>query len=134
MDKQLEFSWEQEETTQATHVSTNDIDLSVHGDAHKPLYFEVKVIEAFTTGTSATGQFKLITDSDSAFGSAVTLYDSGALAVSVLVAGWKFRMPLPIGTVERYLRVQFIIGTGTMTAGSFSAYLVEEVQTNKDTF
>lgn len=128
LDKLNLFCDAQEETTVATHASTNDVDLVVAGDAEKELYFVVKVNTAFTSGGAATLQVKLITDSDVAFGSAVDVFDSGAIALATLVQGYNIvTMRLPKNIIERYMRVQLIIGTAVMTAGAIDAYLTPVV-------
>ena len=135
MDKELEFSLEQAETTQAAHDSTNIIDLGAAGDAYgQELYFQCFVDgEAFGSGGSATLQVKLITDSAIGFATApVTLYDSGAIAVAALDDLYEFgnKLRIPKG-VKRFLKVTYTIGTTTMDAGKITARLVKEHQTNE---
>lgn len=133
VDKQLELSDAQAETTVAAHDSTNYIDMGAIGDANRPLYAVIQVAAAVTSGGAATVQFKIISDSDSGFATTpVTHYDSGAIGKATLVAGYRVvAMPLPIG-VQRYLKVTYTIATAVLTAGSFDAFLTPDVQTNEN--
>lgn len=133
LDKQLELSDAQAETTVAAHDSDNIIDLSVFGDAKNELYAVIQIPVAVTSGGAATVQFKLISDSDSGFATApVTHFDSGAVAKATLVAGYRvLAMRLPIG-VKRFIKTTYTIGTAVLTAGAFDAFLTKEVQTNEN--
>ena len=133
LDKNLIMSDAQAETTVATHLSNNIIDTVALGDAVNELYFKAVVETACTSGGSATVQIKFVTDSDSAFGSPATLWDSGAIALSSLVDRYEFgsiRLPKP-DKMERYLAAQIIIGTAALTAGKFDIYLADNLQTNR---
>ena len=133
LDKNLIMSDAQAETTVATHLSNNIIDTVALGDAVNELYFKAVVETACTSGGSATVQVKFVTASDSAFGSPVTLWDSGAIALSSLVDRYEFgsvRLPKP-DKMKRYLAAQIIIGTAALTAGKFDIYLTDNLQTNR---
>lgn len=135
MDKYNTFSDAQEETTVAAHDSDNTIDLGADGDAlARPMRFHVQIPTAVTSSGSATVQFKLLTDSDAAFGSAVTLYDSGAIGKASLVQGYKVTgkngIVLP-GNCERYLKATITIGTAALTAGAFDIFLSNDADSNK---
>lgn len=128
-----------------TYLSTNAIDLGAAGTV--PAGFqargtpphdigrgamvelEVQVTETFTSGGAGTLQAKIITDDDAALGSPTILQSSEAIALATLVAGYKFRLALPVGIAERYLGVQYVIATAAMTAGKVTAGLVADRQT-----
>lgn len=113
----------------ATAASTNVIDLGpiktgivrdVGKGADCPLL--VQVTEAFTAAGAATLTITLECDDNEAFSSAKTLWTSGAIPKATLVAGYVV-LPeyLPRGTNERYIRMNYTVATGPMTAGKIVA-------------
>ena len=85
-----------------------------------------------STGDTGTLQVKLQTDSDEAFGSAVNLVDTGALAQATCVKGYR---PIDIylpNNVKRYVRFYYTIGTANGTGGTITAGLQLDQQTNED--
>ena len=133
LDKKLIMSKAQAETTVGTHVSNNVIDTLKLGDAVNELYFEARGGTKCTSGGAATVQVKFITDPNEALNAGPTvLWESGAIAVASLVDGYLFgslRLPKP-DKLERYLAAQIVIGTATLTAGTFNIYLTDNPQTN----
>ena len=84
------------------------------------------ILVAAAAAGAATTNIQLQTSDDNA--TWVTLFDSGALALTDLAAGKRpVQVAVPRG-VRRYLRVNFVIGTGPLTAGTFWAGLVKDVQ------
>lgn len=131
IDKELTFSDGQAVTTVAAHASDNVVDLGAAGDAHVAPFLCILVAVAAASAGAATVEFKLETDSDSAFGSAETLYDSGELGYADLAAGtWVCRIRLPRG-LKRYLRVTYTVATAALTAGAFDAFIATEIDTNE---
>lgn len=121
-----------------TAVSTNVIDLGpiktgIVRDIGKgkqiPLL--VQVVEAFTAAGAATLTVSLQTDDNEAFSSAKTVWTSPALALADLVAG-KVIIPeyIPRGTNERYMRLNYAVATGPMTAGKVTAGVTMGNQSN----
>jgi len=130
IDKQLEYSSDQEETTIAAHASTNIVDHIKKGDAYDELRLLVQVTETVTSGGAATVQFQYQSATDAAFTSPITHLDSGAVALATLVAGYK---PFGAGartprSKERFTRVYYTIGTAVLTAGKFQACLLRDTQ------
>ena len=120
LDKLNLMSDEQALTT--TAASTSYIDQLAAGDAvGRELEAVVLVKTALTGGTSVN--FQLQTDTDSAFGTAVTLAESGAVVAATLVAGYKWRIRIPKGA-KRYLRINYTI-SGSFSAGAVTAYLTD---------
>lgn len=122
MDRQNLFSSAQAVTTGST-ASTDIIDLGSTRDIGSGETLEVIVVidTTFTSGGSGTLDFKLQTDTASNFGSAVTLQSTGAIAVASLVAGYAVaRWKIPRG-VLRYLRMQYVVATADMTAGTITS-------------
>jgi hypothetical protein len=133
IDKQNQFSADAGDTPTSTgsSVSTNVIDLGVARDiggaVTDQLMLLCEVVTAFTSGGSATLQVQFQTAPDNgsgAPGSWSTLAQSDAIAVASLVQGYKF-LPgeLPGGT-QRFLRLNYVVGTAAMTAGTLKAGLV----------
>lgn len=158
-DKENCFSWKQDLGTAGTtgavgtHRSTNVIDLGAVGTIPLPPLKgtepsaiqdigrgpEVKCLivvnTTFTSGGAATLQAILSagtgTDGTDINAGEVTLFDSGAIALATLVAGYrfKFRSFVP-GTKLRYLQVRYVIATAAMTAGAITAGIIDGDQTN----
>lgn len=91
-----------------------------------------KVREAFASGGSATLRFRLRVDDNTSFSTPTYIYDSGAIPVATLVAGYRFPViALPFGVSEPYIEAFYTVGTADMTAGSMDVELVTQgVQTN----
>jgi len=125
LDKNLEFSDAQAETTQAAHDSTTVLDLGVAAPnigAGTPVWLVIRVNEAVTSDGSATVTFD-VQDSanNSAFASIGLL--TGAIAKATLVAGYVvMKVPLP-ASIRRYVKIVYTIGTAALTAGKFDAFL-----------
>lgn len=133
-DKLNMFSGLAGQAVTASAASTDVLDLGplTHGNtrrdigAGEPLYLVVAVLAAATAAGAATVNFQLQTSDDNA--TWVTLYDSGAKALADLTAGKQpVAVVLPRG-VRRYLRLNYSVGTGPLTAGTFWAGLVKDVQ------
>src|SRR5690554_435178 len=110
LDRENLFSNKQAIT--ATANSTDMIDLGAnnrHIGVGFPLGLLVQAVEDFADATSVT--FKLQTDDDESFGSAVDLVEF-TVSVADLVAGWKSPvLHAPRGT-KRYLRMRYEVTGG----------------------
>ncbi|HTR86974.1 MAG TPA: hypothetical protein VMI56_21010 [Reyranella sp.] len=121
-------------TSTGSTPSTNVIDLGIARDiggaVTDELFLECKVTAAFTSGGSATMQVQLQGSNDNSSWS--ILEQSDAIAVASLVQGYQFlpgRMVSPqSGTPFRYLRLNYVIGTAAMTAGTLVAGLTASLQ------
>ena len=130
VDKSLELSSEQAVTASA--ASTNYVDLGVAsrpGVAQK--YIAITVKEAAAAAGAATVTFKLQSDSDSAFGSAVDESTTAAIGKADLVLGKQIFIPLPVEMEARYFRMYYTVASGPLTAGKFDAHVVEGIQMNQ---
>lgn len=129
IDKELLLSDKQVVT--ATAASTDVIDMSKGGDAEgRPLEVVIQVNETVTADGAATVTFALETDDNTDFSSPKALWSSGTLGKATLVNGYAvFSGKLPRGA-ERYVRVNYTVGTGPLTKGKFSAFLTNGVQKN----
>ena len=126
----------------ASAVSTNTIDLSQARDigAGEDLYVVFTVDVAATAAGAATVNFQVITSAAAALTSPNILVQTDAIVKTELTAGRRpiyLNIPasvlasLPIG--QRYLGVQYTVGTGPLTAGSFSAAITNaEVDVGKN--
>lgn len=138
MDELLEFMDAQAETTATTHNSDSYVDLGTTAAAREighgePLYFVVTCDTTPTSGGSATVQFKLVSDSTTTIsidGSESVHYASDVIAYSDITAGdTVVCVAVPDGAIkpyERYLGAQLVIGTTTLTAGKFNAFLTKD--------
>lgn len=96
----------------------------------EPLYLMVQVDTAVTSTGSATVTFQLVSDSRdtiSTTGAATVHYASAAIPVATLVAGYNaVQVALPVGTYERYLGIQTVIGTAALSTGKVNAFLTKD--------
>lgn len=131
LDKETEFSDSQAVTAAA--ASTNYMNLGAARDigVGKQKYVLITCKEAATAAGAATVNFQLQTDDNSAFSSPKTVYDSGSVGKAALIVGYQLFIPIPLGTEEQYLRLYYNVGTGPLTAGKFSASIVESPQIAK---
>lgn len=115
-------------------ASSNVIDLAKAGVGRgEPIKVFCQLTTDFdSAGDTGTLQVKLQTDSDDAFGTAVDLVDTGALAQATCVAGYR---PIDIylpNNVKRYVRFYYTVGTANGSGGTITAGLQLDQQTNKD--
>lgn len=129
-DKLLTFGTDQAVT--ATAASTDIVDLGATRDIGngEPMSLVILCTESATASGSATVTFTFETDDNSGFSSAANLASSGAIGKASLTAGTEvLRVRVPFG-VERYLRVNYTVATGPLTAGKFTAFLAHDRQTS----
>ena len=113
----------------ATAASTNVIDLGPINAGivrdignGKPIPILVQVTENFTAGGAATLTVALQTDDNAAFSSPKTVHVTAAIALADLKAGKQITLDyIPRGTNERFLRLNYTVVTGPMTAGKVHA-------------
>ena len=132
LDKLLMFSEAQAVTASA--ASTDVIDLApIDGTRRdigvgEPLGFWANVNTTATAAGAATLNVQLQTSPDNS--TWATIYDSGTLALAALTAGKRlFSAKVPAG-VQRYLRVNYVVGTGPLTAGAFTSGINLDVDDN----
>lgn len=131
IDQELLFSDAQAETTVAAHDSDNVIDLGAAGrdiGVGEGLWLFASIKAAVLSAGAATVQFQLVTSDAADFSGSTVLYDSGAIGKASLTAGAipvKVRIPLGF---KRYVKMVYTIGTAALTAGSWTAGLVKDVE------
>lgn len=132
LDKLLMFSEAQAVT--ATAASTDTIDLGpIKGTRRDigvgdPLEFWANVNTSAAAAGAATVNIQLQTSSDNATWN--TLYDSGALALASLTAGKRVLSTTVPKGVLKYLRVNYVVAIGPLTAGAFTAGINLDVDAN----
>lgn len=112
----------------ATAVSENIIDRGSDKDSGpgEPLELLVQVTEDFATLTSL--QVEVQTDDNSAFSSARTVTLSEDIAAADLVAGKQFPIRALPHSLERYVRLRFVVTGTNATAGKVVAGIVFDKQ------
>lgn len=132
LDKLLMFSEAQAVT--ATAASTDVIDLGPIDGTRRdigvgyPLEFWTTVNTTATASGDATVNVQLQTSPDNS--TWTTIASSGDLALSALVAGKRIvSQKVPSG-VQKYLRVNYTVGTGPLTAGAFTSGINLDVDNN----
>ena len=126
LDQELKLSWQQPITN--TAASTNVIDAGAEGDAYcKPLWFVAHVRESFAG--AGTLNIQLQTADNETFNNAKVMFDSGALSPTQLTAGensYVVKVRTPLGALQ-YLRANYVVNGGAMTAGSIDTFFADEV-------
>lgn len=121
-----------------TAASTNVIDLGPIAPGivrdigkGKQIPLLIQVVEDFAAAGAATLTIALQVDSVENFASPKTVWSTTALALADLVAG-KVIVPEYVtrGTDERYLRLNYTVATGPMTAGKIMAGVTMGNQSN----
>lgn len=141
-------------TTQVDNISTNVLDTGPLGlptgsgggsgtNAGRDLgigsemWLMVTVTTAVTSGGAATVTFKIVTDSTSTIVTKNVLAASPAFTVAQLVAGFRWAIQFPFADTgnslatkyQRYIAVDALIATADLTAGTFEAVGVKNLQT-----
>ena len=130
-DKLNTFGIDQAVTT--TAASTDIVDLGAARDIGngEPLELVILVTQSVTAAGAATVTFTLETDDNAAFSSPVVLANSGAIGKAALGAGTEvLRVKVPLDA-ERYLRTNYTVATGPLTAGTFTAFLAHDRQASR---
>ncbi|EOV9596795.1 Bbp16 family capsid cement protein [Cronobacter dublinensis] len=136
VDKQLEFSDGQAVT--ATAISTNVVDLNpafnyntgVDIGTGEDVYLVLQVDAAATAAGAATVQITLESSAAAGLTSSTVHFTSPTYQLADLTANKTLTaVKLPSGTYLRYLGVRYTVGTGPLTAGSFSAFITKDVST-----
>lgn len=118
----------------ATAFSTNTIDLGVARDLGPgdQLYVTFGVDVAATAAGAATVTFQVVTSANANLSSPTVLVQTDAIPKTDLTLGRKLfclaitpQILLANPNGQRYLGVQYTIGTGPLTAGSFSATVTD---------
>ena len=136
LDKQNQFSADAGDspTVVGSTVSTNVIDLGIARDiggaVTDDLYLLIEVITAFTSGGAGTLKVQYQGSNDNV--TFTTIAQSDDVAVASLIQGYKFLQnsvpSVPSTTLYRYHRLNYVIGTAVMTAGTIKAGYVPALQ------
>lgn len=132
-DASLIFSAAQAVT--ATAVSDNKFNLYAArdlgaGGANPTLRLQASVNTLFVTADAATLQVQ-VTGCDTESGTYVVMAESKAIAVAALVAGARLfdidlPRPVPGQALPKFLQLNYVVGTGSFSAGKIDAALVTD--------
>lgn len=128
IDSQLQLSSAQVVTT--TAVSTNTIDLAQARDvgAGENLEVSISVDLAALAAGAATVTFQVITSAAANLSSPTIIAQTDAVPKASLTTGARLFVKIPAQTLsalgQRYLGLQYTIGTGPLTQGTFTANVI----------
>lgn len=136
LDAENRFSNAQAVTVTAKSTDTVDMGPNSHAKnsqgQEKKLEILLHVNTTFTAAGAGTLTVQIRSSANSDMSSPVIHESSDVLALADLVAGNKIRyqprVPINAG---RYLDLNYVVGTGPMTAGALSAYITRDRQTNQ---
>lgn len=133
LDAQAQFSDAQAITASA--VSTNAYDLraaSLDIGMGENVYLVVNCDVAMTDGSNdSTVAVTLVTDDNSSLSSPTAVQTIGTFAALSAIGTRLVAKLQPGMTLERYIGVNYTVANGNLTTGSFSAYLVKDIGSNK---
>jgi hypothetical protein len=123
----------------ASAVSTDVIDLSKAMDIGEgeDLYMHINVDVAATAAGAATVEFQVIGSTAAAMSSPVVLGSTGPIGKADLVIGKQIAVrinPQIASLGLRYLSANYVVVTGPLTAGSFTAGIVHDIQDGKKNY
>ena len=95
-----------------------------------PLEILIQWTVAAVSGGASTVTVDLETADNSSFSSATVLATTGAIAKATLVAGYQMKIHYMPRGAERYIRLNYTVGTADLTAGNVTAGFVAGEQTN----
>lgn len=130
IDRQNHFNFGKQTIT-VSAVSTDVIDQGAAGVEYGPgaLFLVSRVGTAFAASGAATLNIQLQTATDAAFTTPITVYDSGAIAVADLKANSVVQKVSLAGIpLKQYIRVNYVVGTGPMTAGNIESFLTTDIK------
>lgn len=123
----------------ASAVSTNTIDGGAAGYAN---FGDLQMLFMVDTTAAAAGAatvtFQIIGSAAANLSSPVVLAQSDAIPKAELVAGRHIAVAFPgrwngLTAAPRYIGANYLVATGPLTAGAFSADVVQAVQSRKET-
>ncbi|WP_425066982.1 Bbp16 family capsid cement protein [Reyranella sp.] len=130
-DKLNTFGTDQAVTTTAASADIVDLGAARDMGNGEPLELVILVTQSVTAAGAATVTFTLETDDNAGFSSPVVLANSGAIGKAALGAGTEvLRVKVPLDA-ERYLRTNYTVATGPLTAGTFTAFLAHDRQASR---
>lgn len=124
IDAQNLFSSAQAVT--ATAVSTNTVDLSQNREifAGREIEIFINVDTTVTSAGASTVNFQVITSASAALTSPTIVVQTDAIPKASLAQGARLMLRCPSAFInnlgQRYLGIQYTVGTGPLTAGSFT--------------
>jgi len=144
LSSQLLFSEDQDLSQVAgTYNSTNIVDFGAGGTVNGAaaaisrdvgkggkIPVLIQLTETVTSGGAATLVFQIETDSAAGFSTDnKVVAQSRAYALAELVAGKQFEVDCVPNDMLRYMRINYVVGGATTTAGTATAGITAAVQT-----
>lgn len=142
IDDKLVFSSGQAITTEGDHPSTKSVPLGSGKNAFDVpmnrqfegvpvrLIIAARVKAPFGSVGAATLQVSIQTSPDDA--TWTTKLSGPVIPVADLVAGkYALREPMPLGDMNKYMRLLYTVGTADFNAGTIDAQIAMDAETNK---
>ncbi len=131
LDKLTQVSTAQAIT--ATALSTDSIPTNGRDmGMGEELFFFVNIDTTFTAAGAATMIIQVVTSASANLASPTIIGLTPSMPLASLVAGAQFAIPIPRGSVQAYLGLQYAVTTGPMTAGAVTAGIAHDVQSNRN--
>lgn len=118
----------------ATAFSTNTIDLGSNRDvgAGQQLSAQISVDTTVTAAGAATVRFEVVTSANANLSTPTVIAASGDVPKASLAIGARVVVDIPDNYItplgQRYLGVQYTVSTGPLTAGNFTATILNGEQ------
>lgn len=123
IDKELELSNAQTITTTAASTNVINIGSDYNGYEMSDLKLILQLDEAFTAAGAATLTIAIQESADEAFTSPTAYTLESALPVAGLTKDKQYVHNLPLALSKKYIRMNYTVATGPMTAGKISAFI-----------
>ena len=128
LDSSLQLALAQAVTATALSANVLDIGSARNIGAGQDLYLYIQTNTGATAAGNATINFQLQTSLSNTMAAPVTVLDSGAVPIASLGVNSCLKLKIPSSTAYlEFLALNFLVTTGPLTAGAFSATIAANV-------
>lgn len=129
IDKHNHFNYPKQTVT-VTAPSIDIVDLKGAGAAYGQANFlATRVAASFTAAGAATLNIQLQTADNETFANSIVVYDSGPISKDKLIENTFIQKASLSGLqFKRYIRVNYVVTNGPMTAGSIETFITPDIE------